>query len=80
MITTRQILSKIQEISRHYFSGTPPIDINGLTQELQVPKEYILPVLKELEQKDLIAFYSTTQDAIKLTPKGAQLQNNNGTP
>ncbi len=72
MLTTRQMLQKLQEISRHYLSGTPPIDINGLTQELHVPKDEILPVLKELEQKELISFYKTTQDAIKLTLKGAQ--------
>jgi DNA-binding MarR family transcriptional regulator len=78
MITSRQILSKIQEISRHYFSGRPPIDINGLTQELQVPKEEIIPVLKELEAKQLISFYTTTQDAIKLTPKGAHKDSLNG--
>ena len=72
MITSRQILQKIQEISRHYLSGTPPIDINGLTEELHVPKDEILPVLKELEQKELISFYTTTKDAIKLTLKGTQ--------
>lgn len=72
MLTTRQMLQKLQEISRHYLSGTPPIDINGLTQELHVPKDEILPVLKELEQKELISFYKTTQDAIKLTTKGTQ--------
>jgi Mn-dependent DtxR family transcriptional regulator len=72
MITARQILSKIQEISRHYISGKPPIDINGLTEELSVPKDEILPMLKELERKELISFYTTTRDAIKLTTKGTQ--------
>ncbi len=71
MVTSKQILSKIQELSRHYFSGRPPININGLTEELHVPKDEILPVLRELEQKQLISFYST-QEAIKLTFKGAQ--------
>lgn len=72
MVTTRQILKKIQEISRHYMSATPPININGLTEELHVPKDEILPVLKKLEKKDLIEFYTTTKDAIKLTLKGLQ--------
>lgn len=72
MLTSRQILQKIQEISRHYMSATPPININGLTEELQAPKDEILPVLKELEQKELIQFYNTTKDAIKLTLKGTQ--------
>ncbi len=51
MITSRQILQKIQEISRHYMSATPPININGLTEELEAPKDEILPVLKELDRK-----------------------------
>lgn len=79
MITTRQILSKIQEISRNYFSGRPPIDVAGLTRELQVPREQVIPGLKELEAKKLISFYST-QEAIKLTPEGAQHQNDNNAP
>jgi DNA-binding MarR family transcriptional regulator len=73
MITAKKILRKIQEISMHYLSGTPPIDINGLTQELQASKEEVLPVLKELEKRKIISFYSSAADAIKLTVKGVRV-------
>ena len=73
MIRAREILAKIQEISRHYLSGRPPIALSGLTDELNTSKEEILPVLKELEREQLISFYPTSADAIKLTPKGTQL-------
>jgi Mn-dependent DtxR family transcriptional regulator len=71
MISARTILVKIQEISRHYFSGKPPIDVNGLSAELKAPKEEILHALRELEKRELISFYHSTRDAIKLTQKGA---------
>jgi Mn-dependent DtxR family transcriptional regulator len=70
MKTARQILQKIQEISKHYFSGTPPIDINGLTDELQLSKEEVIPRLRELEQQELISFPDNSKDSIRLTDKG----------
>lgn len=73
MIRAREILVKIQEISRHYLSGRPPIALSGLTEELQASKEEILPALKELEREQLISFYPTSADAIKLTPKGVEV-------
>jgi DNA-binding MarR family transcriptional regulator len=69
----REILKAIQAISKRYISGRPPIAISGLTEELRVSKEEILPVLKAMERKNWISFYRSTHDAIKLTLKGAQI-------
>ena len=72
MKTARQILVKIQEISKHYFSGTPQIDIKGLTDELRISKEEITPSLRELEKQQLISFPDHLKDSVRLTDKGAR--------
>ena len=71
MISARILLLTILESSTHYYTGKPPIDVNWLSAELKAPKEEVLHALRELEKNELISFYQTTKDAIKLTQKGA---------
>ena len=72
MLTARLIHKKLQEISRHYLSGTPPIHIDGLVEELSIDKQDLFPILKELEQKGIIRFYNSSADVVKLTSKGVE--------
>jgi len=68
MITARELHEKILAISKNYLSGTPPIHIEGLISELNIPKEHLLPALKELEEKGLL---HREDEFIKLSDLGS---------
>lgn len=69
MITAGTIHQKLRDISKLFISGEPPIHIEGLAQDLQIPAEELKLHLSELEAKGDIKM----QDGlIVLTDQGAQ--------
>ena len=72
MLRARLIHKKLQEISRNYLSGRPPIHIDGIVEEFKMQKGELLPLLKELEEHGIIQFYTSSPDVVKLTQKGLE--------
>ncbi|HXS36583.1 MAG TPA: hypothetical protein VN721_07775 [Flavipsychrobacter sp.] len=70
MLTVNDVYRKIKEMSTQQWNPRPVIQISNISQELNISREALMPILAELGDMRLIRFNESAKTSLKLTLLG----------